>query len=157
MLNEETIKNLDEREAKIREALERDEAGTMTHQRLMEDWERVLLLRQSLEANDIKIEKEKEADKVAALQAEANVTKTCAEASKAKSEGFKAKIEPWLQFCGVILGGVASALAMAYTTERNAQVSESMLEYEKTGVYDMPTVRSVMNGMSSSFVKGGKK
>lgn len=157
MMNEDTIKYLNEREEKIREAMNDSEPGTMEHQRLVEDWKEILLLQQKMEANEREVDRSKEKTEVENLQAKANVEKTEAEAKKAKAEGFKAKIEPWLQFGAVILGGLASAAAMAFTTERNAQLSEAMLEYEKEGIYDMPTVRSVMNGVTSSFTKGGKR
>jgi len=157
MLDEKIKQRLDERENKIFEAMEASELGSTEHQRLLEDWKEVQLLHQQMEINATKLEKEQKTTNLDTEKAEAEVAKTKAEAKKASSEGFKAKIEPWLQFGGVLLGGLMSAFAMSFTTERNAQLTENMLEYEKNGIYDVPTAKSVISGTVSGMLRGGKK
>jgi len=157
MLNETTKKKLDERENAIFKALESSEPGTTEHQRLLEDWKEIQLLRQQMELNATRLDKEKKSSDIEEEKVKAEVDKTKAEAKKASGESFKARIEPWLQFGGVLLGGLASAFAMAFTTERNAQLTESMIDYEKNGIYDVPSARSIVSGTISGMIRSGKR
>jgi len=196
MIDEATMKKLEEREAKILAALDDSAEGSSEHQRLMEDWRCLQQMRQEMTLNDIKITKESarsksEEEKIEAesakLKAEAEAKSAEAEKSKAeaeakkaeaeaqrlkseveaeklkaetdkfKSESRQAKIQPWLQLGGALLGAVASAFAVSFTTERNAQLTEASIEYEKTGIYVAPTTRKIVDGTISGMIRGGKK